>query len=340
MAFDAKYCPDAIYNPTRSVLLNDENYLYRLREHPEKDDPDYVSVLRDPDGAHDACELSDTFYFTPGQGALPRIAGYHEHRKGFELFMVGGEGAKCLIRVRGRQTWAYPGDMIFLPPATPHSFLWYGNPLRWREMFSGMRMNPGGNANWLILEFHPDAHDDPEFEAVYQSHSDYIAHDHPTRFADADDIPEVIRLGAGAAAFELNGVRMLQKVTRAQWWGQREVWQFRLPEGFTITCPHSNDREQILMVYAGQVRVRIRGVAEFVAKQWDYVDIPAWLDAELTVLSDEAVVFDMNCQGYLYSALEEIAMRAEGEPRLLADEAALRSILLKNDVRLFGVPKN
>ena len=55
MAFDAKYCPDAIYNPTRSVLLNDENYLYRLREHPEKDDPDYVSVLRDPDGAHDAC---------------------------------------------------------------------------------------------------------------------------------------------------------------------------------------------------------------------------------------------------------------------------------------------
>ena len=33
-------------------------------------------------------------------------------------------------------------------------------------------------------------------------------------------------------------------------------------------------------------------------------------------------------------------MRAEGEPRLLADEAALRSILLKNDVRLFGGPKN
>ena len=108
MAFDAKYCPDAIYNPTRSVLLNDENYLYRLREHPEKDDPDYVSVLRDPDGAHDACELSDTFYFTPGQGTQPRSAGYHEHRKGFGLFMVGGEGAKCLIRVRGRRrgrTW-------------------------------------------------------------------------------------------------------------------------------------------------------------------------------------------------------------------------------------------
>ena len=291
MAFDAKYCPDAIYNPTRSVLLNDENYLYRLREHPEKDDPDYVSVLRDPDGAHDACELSDTFYFTPGQGAQPRIAGYHEHRKGFELFMVGGEGAKCLIRVRGRQTWAYSGDMIFLPPATPHSFLWYGNPLRWREMFSGMRMNPGGNANWRILEFHPDAHDDPEFEAVYQTHSDYIAHDHPTRFADADDIPEVIRFDAGAAAFELGGVR-------------------------------------------------IRGVAEFVAKPWDYIDLPAWLDAELTVLSDEAVVYDMNCQGYLYSALEEIAMRAPGEPGLLADEAALRAILRKNDVRLFGVPRH
>ena len=193
---------------------------------------------------------------------------------------------------RARQaTWAYLGDKVFLPPATPHSFLWYGNPLRWREMFSGMRMNPGGNANWRILEFHPDAHDDPEFEAVYQTHSDYIAHDHPTRFADADDIPEVIRFDAGAAAFELGGVR-------------------------------------------------IRGVAEFVAKPWDYIDLPAWLDAELTVLSDEAVVYDMNCQGYLYSALEEIAMRAEGEPRLLADEAALRSILLKNDVRLFGVPKN
>lgn len=114
------------------------------------------------------------------------------------------------------------------------------------------------------------------------------------------------------------------------------MWQFRLPEGFTIACPHSNDREQILMVYAGQVRVRIRGVAEFVAKPWDYIDLPAWLDAELTVLSDEAVVYDMNCQGYLYSALEEIAMRAPGEPGLLADEAALRAILRKNDVRLFG----
>lgn len=329
MAFDAKYTPKDIYNPTRSVLLNDENYLYRLREYPEKGDPDYVSVMRDPDGVHDACELSDTFYFTPEQGTQPRVAGYHEHRRGFELFMVGGEGAKCLIRVRGRQTWAYSGDMIFLPPATPHAFCWYGNPLRWREMFSGMRMNPGGNANWRILEFHPDAHEDPEFETVYQSHSDYIAHDHPTHFVDAENIPEVIRLNAGAVAFELCGVRMLQKVMRAQWWGQREVWQFLLPKGFTITCPYSNDREQILMVYDGQVRVRIQGVAEFVAKQWDYIDLPAWLDAELTVLSDEAVMLDMNCTGFLYAALEEIRMRAVYAPSLMEDEEELRRILRK-----------
>ncbi|MGN0564568.1 MAG: hypothetical protein ACI4LH_07490 [Candidatus Heritagella sp.] len=338
MKFDSKFSPAHLYFSNRSVLLNDENYLYRLREHPEKDDPDYVSVMRDPEGADDACELSDTFYFTPDNGHSPRAYGYHEHRNGFEMFMVGGENAKCLVKVRGHQTFAYPGDIIFLPPSTPHSFEWYGNPLRWREMFSGMRMNPGSNANWRILEFHPDAHEDPEFEAVYQSRSDYIPHDYPTHFEQAPEIPEIIRLNGGAAQFTLGSVHMLQKISRSQWWGQREVWQFHLPREFTVSCPHWNDKELIFMVYSGQIRVRIRGVEEFVAKQWDYLNIPPWLEAELTVLTDEAVLFDMNCTGYLYTALEEIRMRSFSDPGLLQNRKELRQILRNCSVYTWGEP--
>lgn len=329
--FSPRYCPDDLYFPGRSVLLNEENYLYQIREHAPLDDSDYVTVYRAPDGPDDARELSDTFYFTPDGGKSPLLAGYHVHHNGFEFFMIGGENARCLIQSRGRQSFAYPGDIVFLPPYTPHCFHWYGSPLRWREMFSGMKMNSGMCRDWRILRFDGEAHDKPDFESLYRAQSDYHTMDFEPDFKDVDEMPEIIRFDKGHAAFDLGGARFLQKITRAQWWGQREIWQMHLPAGLSLHCTHRNDKELLLMVYSGRVKVEIDGVEPFIAKQWDYLDIPAWLGAKVTVQED-AVLFDCDCRGTLADAMEEINARAAKDAALLSDEQAQREILERNGI--------
>jgi len=333
MAFDLKYSPEEIYFPGRSVLLNDDNYLYHIREHADKSRPDYISVLREAYGPEEENELSDTLYYTPGGGKSPSFSSYHEHPSGFELFLVGGKDARCLVKSGGRQAFAYEGDLVFLPPYTPHGFAWYGNPLRWREIFSNFQMNMNNCVNWRILEFAPDAHADPAFEKIYRGNKNKINYDFPVDFEQVDQISQIIRFDGGASVYEIGGVKLVQKITRAQWWGQREIWQYHLPKGAVLSCDHYNDKELLLMLFRGSVQVHINGVEPFEAKPWDYPNIPKHLGAKL-IVKEDAVFFDFCMKGYLFRAMEEIKARAKANPAFLCDRAQQACILRKNGVYL------
>lgn len=287
----------------------------------------HIDYFIEPYGEHQHNEMSDTVY-DDGNSSI----GYHEHTRGVETFMV--DGGSVEVEIRGRRAIATRGDIIQVSSFMPHKFRWIEDGTIWRELFQETQMVEDMMAQARYKEFHPETFD---MSINGQGTDSYWHSFEPvTVEVPKEEIPEIRPYNGGLSIFKFKGCELRQKVGRWETKGHKEVWQLCLEPGFRLSWSEKNPFYNLFIVQEGSVEVKLDGMDPFVANERDILHIPNYLAGEI-VTKGNVVLFDYNCEGWLYRAMEELYALQVREPERL--EAEAEAILRKNQCYIHGEPK-
>ena len=286
--------------------------------------PCYVLYYIEPGGPFLDNEMSDSIYnkgdFIP----------YHEHQLGVEVFLVDNGSVEC--HIRGKRAVAGKGDMIVITPYVSHGFVFLEDGVIWRGLFQQMRMNDGVLQLNRVNEYHPETAQDPAFgEYVYKRNgTEFFPWTPRLRDVDISEIPQLRPYDFAIDRFDLEGISFLQKVTRLETDGNKEVWQIRLKKGIKLSFDEWNPHSILFVIYSGSVRVELDGTESFCAGERDILNIPSYTAGSVKTM-EETVLLDYNCKGYLHRALDELNSLEETDPAAYSDNAVREDIFKRAD---------
>jgi len=166
---------------------------------------------------------------------------------------------------------------------------------------------------------------------------DHILPD-PASCIDVDkaEIGAVICKDEGIYRFKEKGITLLLKVGRWQLDGLREIWEFRLKNGYRLAFNDRSDREGLYMIRGGLFRVEVGG-KEYIAGSNgdDIVRIPAETAYSFTALSDECVMLDFDVSCHLFRLLEMVEAARDYFPEKLNEQAYIDYLFEANKVVTF-----
>ena len=196
-------------------------------------------------------------------------------------------------------------------------------------------MNSGMMEHLRVKEYHRDRITEPDYIAENHRRHQSIWYEIQPEPEDVGryDIPELRPFDFGLATFSYDRALLRQKVRRAETAGVKEVWQAVLGTGVRLSWTADNPYPNLFVVYSGKVRVQVDGEAEFIANERDILYIPNYLAGSIETTED-TILLDYNCQGYLFRALEELKARRAHAPAALSDEE-IKAVLKKYDCHIW-----
>ncbi|MEA5015574.1 MAG: hypothetical protein VB099_13545 [Candidatus Limiplasma sp.] len=300
------------------IDANDERYwLYNLTDGGET-----VHQLTWPEGKYETNEISDTLYVKGTE--VP----YHEHRRGVEVFLIGGGDVEATIR--GRRTLVHPGDMLVIQPYVGHGFVYLADNLLWRECFQEINMS-GGIANKCRIKenYGDELYFEPEFRARYLAQNQGVSREPPVPVdVPQSEVPELRPHDGGLATFTFGNVVMRQKVGRWETRGVKEVWQILMPKGVQVEWGDPYGSSEVYLVNKGSIRWKVLD-EEFVAGHDCFVKIPPYAKHSFEVLEDDTELIDFGCTALMNDMLEDYNSIMHHDPSRLADPADLKAFLRK-----------
>lgn len=315
-----------MYSLTKMHITPDD-YLAKYEEYDDADFS-YVKYFIEPYGSHEINEMSDTHYKEGDE--VP----YHEHERGYETFLI--DGGSVEVTIRGKRTIAHKGDMVHIPPFIPHKFRFLEHNTIWRELFQEIQMNSGMMEHLRVKQFHRDRITDPEYTKENHKRHKSIWYEVQPEPDDVTkyDIPEIRPFDFALAEFSFDHVVLRQKVKRAETAGVKEVWQAVLDSGVRLSWNEENPFPKLFVVYSGQVKVKVDGEKDFVANERDILHIPSYLAGSIETTED-TILLDYNCEGFLFRALEEIKALKVQSPEKLQDSDLVKALLRKHDCHIW-----
>lgn len=304
------------------IHITPEDYLARYEEYDDAD-YSYVRYFIEPYGPHEINEMSDTHY------KAGEAANYHQHAYGYETFLI--DKGSVEIGVSGKRALCHKGDMVHIPPYTPHTFTWLEEDTIWRELFQEMEMNPGMLEHLRVKEHHRERLSDPSYiEAEHQRRS-FLAFDFVPELEQVSkyQVPEIRPFDFGLYTFEQKGVLLRLKVKRSETGGVKEIWQAVLDKGIRLSWNEENPFWKLFVVYSGEATVKIDGEEAFTTRERDIIHVPNYLGGEI-ITTQDTVLLDYNCQGFLFNALEELKAASVQSPEKLKETDYVESILRKH----------
>ena len=280
----------------------------------------------EPYGPYMINETCEANYFTGNR--VP----YHEHAVGYETFLV--DGGSVEVMSCSKKAVTKKGDLIHIPPYTPHSIHILEDGTIWRAFHQGLRLGQGMIEERRIRDMYPDYFNSPSFkeETRARQHSsawfDYLA---PECVSVPPDEMNLIRtFDSSLVTFNLEGIELRLKVGRWETGGAKEVWQLMLKSGYTLSWLPNNFHPMLFDVFSGKVEVKIDSLDSFVANARDILHIPKYVAGSITTLED-TVILDLGCQGFLMRFMDELNAYKVREPSKLNDKDFIRDVMRKHD---------
>ena len=307
----------------KKIHIKPEDYIAKFMDWDDQS-PCYVLNYIEPYGRFENNEMSDTIYgkddFIP----------YHDHKRGLEVFLVDSGSAEC--HIRGMRAVATKGDMIIITPFVPHGFRILEDDTIWREHFQEVQMNEGILQLNRIKEYYPETAKDEDFldSLADREGTEFFKWMPALRDVDKSQVSQIRPYDFAINRFDFEGLSFLQKVTRLEANGNKEIWQIRANKGIKLSWNERNSNTSLFVVYSGSVRVDIDGMDAFDANERDILHIPSNLAGSIE-MNEDAVLIDYNCIGYLYRALEEIDSLKETDRAAYEDNSVRDRILNKQD---------
>jgi len=307
----------------KKIHIKQDDYFAKFMDWDDSS-PCYVLYYIEPSGPFEANEMSDSIY---GKGDF---VPYHEHQRGSEVFLIDNGTVEC--QIRGKRAVAGKGDMIVITPYVSHGFVFLEDGVIWRELFQQIQMNEGILQLDRVREYHPETAKDPAFNesVLKRDGTDFFPWKPSLRDVDKSEIPQIRPYDYAIDRFDLEGISFLQKVTRLETNGNKEVWQIRANKGIVMNWNEWNPHNILFVVYSGSVLVKLDGMEPFTAGERDILNIPNYVAGSIEI-EEDAVLLDYNCRGYLYRALDEMEALKASDPTAYHDSAVRDDILKRAD---------
>jgi len=309
-----------VSNCLNRIHITPEDYIAKFKDW-DGDSACYVLYYIPPSGCLESNEVSDTIY------SAGDTVQYHVHERGMELFLIDRGSVECWIN--GKRAVAEKGDMILITPHLCHGFRFLEDNTIWRETFQEIHMNDGILALNRVREFHPETLKDPEFFKFLMKREAGVFFDYEPELEDVPKsmISAIRPYDYSLERFDADGISLLQKASRLECSGHKEIWQLRLRKGVKLSWNEWNPHTNLFIVYSGSAEVKTDGGLSFTAKERDILHIPNHLAGEITAAED-MVLLDYNCRGYPLNALGEAKSCGLLKNK---DRKALDEVFIKND---------
>ncbi|MCL2126533.1 MAG: cupin domain-containing protein [Oscillospiraceae bacterium] len=270
---------------------------------------------------NECCEAN---YFTGNR--VP----YHEHTSGYETFLIDGGAVEVMSY--SKKAVARKGDIVHIPPYSPHSIHVIEDGTIWRAFHQGLRLTQGMIDERRIRDMYPDIFNAPTFrqDIMSRQHSsvwyDYLS-------PECVDVPAsdmgMIRLfDASLAKYSIGGAELRLKVARTETGGAKEVWQLMLKRGYTLKILPNNMHPLLFDVFSGAAELKLDGLPAIQATARDLLHIPNFLAGSITTLED-TVLLDCGCQGFLTRMMDEMQAYKVREPAKLNDRDFILALMKK-----------
>ena len=291
----------------------------------------------EPYGPHMINECCEANYFTGNK--VP----YHEHTSGYETFLVDAGAVE--VMAYSKKAVAKKGDIVHIPPYTPHSIHILEDGTIWRAFHQDLRLTQNMIDERRVRDLYPEIFNAPNFreDVIARQHSsvwfDYIAPE--CTDVSASELSLVRPFDFALAKYAFDGVELRLKVGRSETGGAKEVWQLVLKGGYTFSWLPNNIHPLLFDVFSGSVEVRLDGLDGFAAKTRDLLHIPKFVAGSITTLED-TVLLDCGCQGFLTRLMDEFQAYRIREPSKLGDREFVQKIMKKHDYYIVfeGLEKN
>lgn len=256
---------------------------------------------------------------------------YHEHRRGFETFLVDGGAIEVLSM--SRKAVAKKGDFVHITPFTPHSIHCLEDNSIWRAFHQGLWLTKFMIDERALRDRHWDTFFDPEFkkETGERNQSKWFDYMLPECVdVPADSLPCIRPFDFALTEHAFDGITLKLKVGRWETLGAKEVWQLRLRQGYKLSWEETHPTALLYDVFSGSVKVTPENAEPFVANARDLIHFPPFYAGSVEALED-TVLLDAGCQGFLTRFTDEIGYLKAKEPAKLRDKSYIKEIMKKND---------
>lgn len=313
-----------MYN--KRIHITPDDVLADIDEHLDGSDPrSRCKYFIEPYGVHSINEVCEANYY-----AGNRVM-YHEHRSGFETFLVDGGAIEILYL--NRKAVARNGDIVHFSSYMPHSIHTLEDNSIWRAFHQGLWFVAQKIEENNLRDRHWDLALSSDFRRVNNERRDSIRYDY--------ELPECIEVPANElqclrqydfalADYCFDGISLKLKVGRWETNGAKEVWQLRLKSGYTLSWNEQHPFSHLYDVFSGSVRVTLEGMEPFTAHARDLLHIPRLLAGKIEALED-VVLLDAGCQGYLTRFMDAANSYKVKAPEKLKDSAFICELMAKYD---------
>ena len=301
---------------------NPECWLYNLNDGTEE-----VHQFTMPEGPRMKNECSDTFYKKGDH------VGYHIHEKGCETFYIA-EGT-VEVTVRGKRCIIEKGDLLHLPPNTPHGFTFLGEPTIWRELFHDIDMAGSTINKNRIKDNYPGLYEEPEFRGWYLKKIKNIRREEPVHVTDIpkQQMREVRAHDFSLSTFVFDKAILKQKVGRWETDNVHEIWMAILKKGAKFEWNRPYDESNLLFVAQGEAQFHVLG-EDFVARADSIVTIPKYTAFSVEILEDNTEVYDYGCTARLLDLLEDYDAMISRNPAMINDPKVKADLFARNECYL------
>ena len=284
-----------------------------------------------PEGPDLMYEFNDSYWYSS--------ATYHEHKTGWETFLIWD--GKIDVTVRGRTATAESGDLICLPPWTPHKMDNINQPMTvWNGLFHGIGLIANQH-NWnLIQRTNPEMMDDPEIRANYLGNKNNIIRENPVYSVrvSKEEIPEIRTYSRPLSLFEMPGLTMRQFTGRWENAGLSEVWLAEMKQGLQVRYRRYNPNADLFYVIEGEVRFWVAD-QEFVAGPRCLVKVPRYAPRRFEALTD-AKMYDAGGATHWMDLLEDMRSLKHLSPEKYADAEYVAKVFKRHECYLDAVELN
>lgn len=308
------------------VLIKADEPMCRM---PDPDSMGYVFLM--PEGPKQINEAGDVFYIKDAH------VSYHDHRRGYETFLIDGGAVEATLN--HKKCVMEKGDLVHIRPGVHHGFHHLVENTIWREVFQEIDMYHSCNQRDILRELRPDILEDPDFKASRQKRLGTNYREMPlARAVDKGEIPQVRPQGYALRSFRFPGMELGLKVGRWETGGEREIWEWTLDEGTVLEFDRPFDSSPLYAVLDGAMQAALfDGMEEHVARQRDFLHIPAYMPHRLIALEENTRILAYNVHGELLNALEALHAAFTAEPERMEDWPWITDTLKEYDCWLTGV---
>lgn len=303
----------------------EKRYLIRMNEPSDwlRHWDEGTQVVNDfilPRGPYEKDEMSDTIYHKDAE--VP----YHQHKKGYETFMIAKGSVECFIR--GKHFVANTGDIIHLAPYTPHGFRFLEEGTIWRELFQEINMAQGIMNKNTVRGHYESYMDDDEFMEMYRLGNKGLARETPVAVdVEKETMHEVRTPDFAFSEYKGNGYELKLKVGKWETNGVKEIWQAKLLKGVNVKFEYPHKNWELYYITKGSVQFTILDET-FVAGPDCLVHIPPFHKHSWKVLEDTEL-FDYGGEMDLMALMEDYDSIKKYKPEKLKDKEFMTSFLRK-----------